>query len=68
MVCIEFQWPPLVEVVDTWELPPILIDRYNAAGGKELLYVESFQRFAELGQQWITHCFYGDLISGMINI
>ncbi|KAK3017621.1 hypothetical protein RJ639_004669, partial [Escallonia herrerae] len=27
-------WPPLVEVVDTWELPPVLIDRYNAAGGE----------------------------------
>ncbi|KAK3027483.1 hypothetical protein RJ639_040284, partial [Escallonia herrerae] len=28
------EWPPLVEVVDTWELPPVLIDRYNAAGGE----------------------------------
>ena len=28
------QWPPLVEVVDTWELPPVLIERYNAAGGE----------------------------------
>lgn len=28
------QWPPLVEVVDTWELPPVLIERYNTAGGE----------------------------------
>lgn len=28
------QWPPLVEVVDTWELPPVLVERYNAAGGE----------------------------------
>uniref|UniRef100_A0A2P2K7E5 Uncharacterized protein MANES_17G083900 n=1 Tax=Rhizophora mucronata TaxID=61149 RepID=A0A2P2K7E5_RHIMU len=27
-------WPPLIEVVDTWELPPVLIERYNAAGGE----------------------------------
>ena len=34
MVCILLQWPPLVEVVDTWELPPVLIERYNASGGE----------------------------------
>lgn len=28
------EWPPLVEVVDTWELPPVLIERYNASGGE----------------------------------
>ncbi|KAL7149542.1 hypothetical protein ABFS83_05G048200 [Erythranthe nasuta] len=28
------EWPPLVEVVDTWELPPVLIERYNSAGGE----------------------------------
>lgn len=28
------EWPPLVEVVDTQELPPVLIERYNAAGGE----------------------------------
>ncbi|ERM95873.1 nuclear pore complex protein NUP155 isoform X1 [Amborella trichopoda] len=28
------EWPPLVEVVDTKELPAALIDRYNAAGGE----------------------------------
>ncbi|KAF8398942.1 hypothetical protein HHK36_014807 [Tetracentron sinense] len=28
------EWPPLVEVVDTSELPPVLIERYNAAGGE----------------------------------
>ncbi|KAJ8770027.1 hypothetical protein K2173_009765 [Erythroxylum novogranatense] len=27
-------WPPLIEVGDTWELPPVLIERYNAAGGE----------------------------------
>ncbi|KAL3512613.1 hypothetical protein ACH5RR_025330 [Cinchona calisaya] len=28
------EWPPLIEVVDTWELPPVLIERYNASGGE----------------------------------
>lgn len=28
------EWPPLAEVEDTWELPPVLIERYNAAGGE----------------------------------
>ncbi|KAG8498716.1 hypothetical protein CXB51_005035 [Gossypium anomalum] len=28
------EWPPLIEVEDTWELPPVLIERYNAAGGE----------------------------------
>lgn len=28
------EWPPLVEVVDTWELPSVLIERYNASGGE----------------------------------
>ncbi|XP_010271356.1 PREDICTED: nuclear pore complex protein NUP155 [Nelumbo nucifera] len=28
------EWPPLVEVVDTWDLPPVLVERYNAAGGE----------------------------------
>ncbi|EPS59160.1 hypothetical protein M569_15648, partial [Genlisea aurea] len=28
------EWPPLVEVANTWELPPALIQRYNAAGGE----------------------------------
>ncbi|XP_050130718.1 nuclear pore complex protein NUP155-like isoform X1 [Malus sylvestris] len=28
------EWPPLVEVVDNWELPLVLIERYNAAGGE----------------------------------
>ncbi|GAB2296935.1 hypothetical protein Dimus_031037 [Dionaea muscipula] len=28
------EWPPLVEVVDNRELPSILIERYNAAGGE----------------------------------
>ncbi|KAJ7954324.1 Nuclear pore complex protein [Quillaja saponaria] len=28
------EWPPLLEVLDTWELPPVLIERYNAAGGE----------------------------------
>ncbi|KAL3644731.1 hypothetical protein CASFOL_009911 [Castilleja foliolosa] len=28
------EWPPLVEVVDMWELPPVLIERYNSAGGE----------------------------------
>ncbi|KAH6773918.1 nucleoporin 155 [Perilla frutescens var. frutescens] len=28
------EWPPLIEVVDTRELPPVLIERYNTAGGE----------------------------------
>ncbi|XVF85446.1 hypothetical protein PTKIN_Ptkin17bG0118800 [Pterospermum kingtungense] len=28
------EWPPLIEVEDTWELPPVLIERYNSAGGE----------------------------------
>ncbi|KDP38115.1 hypothetical protein JCGZ_04758 [Jatropha curcas] len=28
------EWPPLIEVVDNRELPPVLIERYNAAGGE----------------------------------
>ncbi|KAF2312944.1 hypothetical protein GH714_002004 [Hevea brasiliensis] len=28
------EWPPFIEVVDTWELPPVLIERYSAAGGE----------------------------------
>ncbi|KAJ4962058.1 hypothetical protein NE237_021968 [Protea cynaroides] len=28
------EWPPLVEVADTLELPPVLIERYNAASGE----------------------------------
>ncbi|KAL6001329.1 hypothetical protein ACLOJK_007063 [Asimina triloba] len=30
----ENQWPPVVEAVDTQELPPVLIERYNASGGE----------------------------------
>ncbi|KAJ4710073.1 nuclear pore complex protein [Melia azedarach] len=26
--------PPLVDVVDTWDLPTVLVERYNAAGGE----------------------------------
>ncbi|KAF6156384.1 hypothetical protein GIB67_031505 [Kingdonia uniflora] len=28
------EWPPMAEVVDTWELPQVLVERYNAAGGE----------------------------------
>ncbi|KAG9444484.1 hypothetical protein H6P81_015824 [Aristolochia fimbriata] len=28
------EWPPSVDVVDTRELPPVLVERYNAAGGE----------------------------------
>ncbi|XP_071690893.1 nuclear pore complex protein NUP155 [Rutidosis leptorrhynchoides] len=28
------EWPPLVEVVDSRELPSVLIERYNSAGGE----------------------------------
>ncbi|XP_077236028.1 nuclear pore complex protein NUP155-like [Tasmannia lanceolata] len=28
------EWPPLAEVVDTRDLPPVLVERYNKAGGE----------------------------------
>lgn len=28
------EWPPLAEVVETQELPPVLIERYNVSGGE----------------------------------
>ncbi|ESQ35317.1 hypothetical protein EUTSA_v10006562mg [Eutrema salsugineum] len=28
------EWPPLIEVGETWELPSVLIERYNTAGGE----------------------------------
>ncbi|KAH0451501.1 hypothetical protein IEQ34_018800 [Dendrobium chrysotoxum] len=28
------QWPPVAEVLDTRELPAVLIERYNASGGE----------------------------------
>ncbi|XP_052204518.1 nuclear pore complex protein NUP155 [Diospyros lotus] len=45
------EWPPLVEVVDTWELPPILIDRYNAAGGEGTALCGIFP---EIRRAWAT--------------
>ena len=29
-----WQWPPLYEMVESRELPPVLIERYNVAGGE----------------------------------
>ncbi|XP_010462709.1 PREDICTED: nuclear pore complex protein NUP155 [Camelina sativa] len=29
-----YDWPPLIEVGETWELPSVLIERYNTAGGE----------------------------------
>ncbi|KAI8560615.1 hypothetical protein RHMOL_Rhmol04G0271800 [Rhododendron molle] len=45
------EWPPLVEVVDTWELPPVLIERYNAAGGEGTALCGIFP---EIRRAWAT--------------
>ncbi|KAM7254750.1 hypothetical protein ACFE04_019991 [Oxalis oulophora] len=45
------EWPPLVEVVDTWELPPVLIERYNAAGGEGTALCGTFP---EIRRAWAS--------------
>jgi len=34
IIVFPVQWPPLAEVVENRELPPVLIERYNASGGE----------------------------------
>ncbi|KAK4423387.1 Nuclear pore complex protein [Sesamum alatum] len=60
LLCVILQWPPLVEVVDTWELPPVLIERYNAAGGEGTALCGIFPEIRRRGHQWITPYFCGD--------
>ncbi|KAF9613728.1 hypothetical protein IFM89_010170 [Coptis chinensis] len=45
------EWPPAVEVVDTWELPPVLVERYNAAGGEGTALCGIFP---EIRRAWAT--------------
>ncbi|XWS63975.1 hypothetical protein CRYUN_Cryun06bG0147400 [Craigia yunnanensis] len=45
------EWPPLIEVEDTWELPPVLIERYNAAGGEGTALCGIFQ---EIRRAWAS--------------
>ncbi|KAL7000866.1 hypothetical protein U1Q18_002016 [Sarracenia purpurea var. burkii] len=40
-----------IEVVDTWELPPVLIERYNAAGGEGTALCGIFP---EIRRAWAT--------------
>ncbi|WVZ26524.1 hypothetical protein V8G54_005068 [Vigna mungo] len=45
------EWPPSVEVVNTWELPPVLIERYNAAGGEGTAFCGIFP---EIRRAWAS--------------
>ncbi|KAI3996591.1 hypothetical protein MKX01_009423 [Papaver californicum] len=45
------EWPPLVEVVDTRELPSVLIERYNASGGEGTALCGIFP---EIRRAWAT--------------
>ncbi|KAF5201025.1 Nuclear pore complex protein [Thalictrum thalictroides] len=45
------EWPSSVEVVDHWDLPPVLIDRYNAAGGEGTALCGIFP---EIRRAWAT--------------
>ncbi|WJX54374.1 hypothetical protein P8452_40263 [Trifolium repens] len=45
------EWPPLVEVANTWELPPVLIERYNAAGGEGTAFCGIFP---EIRRAWAS--------------
>lgn len=50
-ILLLFQWPPLVEVANTWELPPVLIERYNAAGGEGTAFCGIFP---EIRRAWAS--------------
>ncbi|KAJ0724992.1 putative nucleoporin, nucleoporin, nucleoporin, subdomain 1 [Helianthus annuus] len=45
------EWPPLVEVVNSRELPSVLIERYNAAGGEG---TASCGIFPEIHRAWAS--------------
>ena len=45
------QWPPLVEVAETRQLPPMLIERYNAAAGEGTALCGIF---SEIHRAWAT--------------
>lgn len=45
------QWPPFVDVMNSRELPPVLIERYNAAGGQGTALCGIFP---EIRRAWAT--------------
>ncbi|TVU47868.1 hypothetical protein EJB05_07484, partial [Eragrostis curvula] len=45
------QWPPLVEVAETRQLPPVLIERYNAAAGEGTALCGIF---SDIHRAWAT--------------
>lgn len=45
------EWPSPIEIVDTWELPPVLIERYHAAGGEGTALCGMFP---EIRRAWAT--------------
>jgi len=45
------QWPPLVEVAETRQLPPMLIERYNAAAGEGTALCGIF---SDIHRAWAT--------------
>jgi nuclear pore complex protein Nup155 len=45
------QWPPLVEVAATRQLPPMLIERYNAAAGDGTAFCGIF---SNIHRAWAT--------------
>lgn len=48
---LPFQWPPLVEVAETRQLPPMLIERYNAAAGEGTALCGIF---SDIHRAWAT--------------
>ncbi|KAK9130246.1 hypothetical protein Sjap_010733 [Stephania japonica] len=47
------EWPPLVEMLDAWELPPVLIERYGAAGGEGTALCGIFPEIRRAWATWI---------------
>ncbi|CAN1311568.1 Nuclear pore complex protein NUP155 [Linum perenne] len=45
------EWPPLVEVADTWDLPAALIDRYNSTGREGTAFCGIFP---EIRRAWAS--------------
>jgi nuclear pore complex protein Nup155 len=45
------EWPPIVDVINARELPPVLIERYNAAGGQGTALCGIFP---EIRRAWAT--------------
>ncbi|CAI0383391.1 unnamed protein product [Linum tenue] len=45
------EWPPLVEVTDTWDLPSVLIERYNSTGREGTAFCGIFP---EIRRAWAS--------------